>query len=35
MYGYWLLGLAILYPACRWYARLKRRQPVNSLLRFV
>jgi uncharacterized membrane protein len=35
MYPYWLLGLAILYPACDWYGRLKRRQPANPLFRFV
>ena len=29
----WLLGLLILYPLCRWYARLKQRQPARSLLR--
>jgi uncharacterized membrane protein len=35
MYAYWLLGLAILYPACGWYGRLKRRRPANPVLRFV
>jgi uncharacterized membrane protein len=30
----WLLGLVILYPLCRWYGRLKQRQPARSLLRF-
>jgi len=35
MYPYWLLGLLILYPVCLWYGRLKRRQPANSILRFL
>jgi uncharacterized membrane protein len=35
MYPYWVLGLAILYPACDWYGRLKRRQPANPVLRLV
>ena len=35
MYGYWLAGLALLYPVCMWYGRLKQRQPVSPLLRFV
>jgi uncharacterized membrane protein len=30
----WLVGLAILYPLCLWYGRLKRRQPAHSILRF-
>ena len=30
----WLVGLAILYPACAWYAGVKRRHP-DSLLRFI
>ena len=34
MYPYWLLGLVILYPFCMWYGELKRRQPLDSLLRF-
>ena len=35
MYACWLLGLALLYPVCRWYGWLKRRQPAHPLLRFV
>jgi uncharacterized membrane protein len=35
MAPYWLVGLAIAYPACAWYGRLKRRQPAHSVLRFV
>jgi uncharacterized membrane protein len=35
MYLYWLPGLALLYPACEWYGRLKRRQPPHPVLRFV
>jgi uncharacterized membrane protein len=35
MYPYWLLGLAILYPACHWYGRLKRCQSANPILRLV
>ena len=34
MYGCWLLGLAILYPLCIWYDRLKRRTAVDSFWRF-
>lgn len=34
MYALWLVGLAVLYPACRWYARVKRSQP-DSLLRLI
>jgi hypothetical protein len=34
MYGYWLLGLLLLYPLCLWYGQLKHRQPANSILRF-
>jgi uncharacterized membrane protein len=33
MYPYWLLGLALLYPLCLWYGRLKARQPVGSIWR--
>jgi uncharacterized membrane protein len=32
---FWLAGLAILYPACRFYDRFKKRTPVNSLWRFL
>jgi uncharacterized membrane protein len=35
MYPVWLLGLLILLPLSLWYGRLKRRQGVNSLLRFL
>lgn len=35
MYGYWLAGLALLYPVCVWYGRLKQRRPGSALLRFV
>ncbi len=34
MYLYWLAGLVLLYPACVWYGKLKRRHP-DSLLRFL
>jgi len=34
-YALWLLGLALLYPACRWYGRFKRSRPIGSLWRFV
>ncbi len=34
MYGYWIAGLAALYPACHWYNNIKRRHP-ESLLRFL
>lgn len=30
----WLLGLAILYPLCRWYGRFKRSKGPNSIWRF-
>lgn len=26
VYGAWLLGLVLLYPACRWFAGLKERR---------
>jgi uncharacterized membrane protein len=35
MYPFWLLGLLILFPFTWWYGRFKRRQSVNSLLRFL
>jgi len=35
MYPLWLLGVAILYPLCLWYGRLKQRQSPNSLLRML
>ncbi len=34
MYPVWLAGLAILYPLCWAYGRLKRRQAPDSVLRF-
>ncbi|KAL9633082.1 MAG: hypothetical protein Q9204_003543 [Flavoplaca sp. TL-2023a] len=30
----WLLGLAILWPLCRWYGRFKSTKGVNSVWRF-
>jgi uncharacterized membrane protein len=35
MYPFWLLGLLILFPLTWWYGRFKRRQSVNSILRFL
>ena len=35
MYPYWILGLLILFPLCLWYSLFKRRQPANSILRFL
>jgi uncharacterized membrane protein len=35
MYPVWILGLLILFPLCWWYGRLKRRQPISSVLRFL
>ena len=35
VYPYWILGVLLLYPLCLWYGRLKQRQPVHSLLRFL
>ena len=35
MLPYWLLGLLILLPLTRWYGAFKRRQPPNSVLRFL
>ena len=35
MYPYWLLGLAMLYPLCLWYGRLKARQPLGSIWRLL
>jgi uncharacterized membrane protein len=34
MYGFWLLGLLILYPLCYWYNGFKHRKPLTSLWRF-
>jgi uncharacterized membrane protein len=33
MYVLWAIGLAILYPMCRWYGEFKRRKGPNSLWR--
>jgi uncharacterized membrane protein len=35
MYPLWLLGLAILYPLCLMFGKIKHRQPTNSILRFL
>jgi uncharacterized membrane protein len=32
MYPYWLLGVAILYPLCLAYGRLRQQQPAHSIL---
>lgn len=34
MYPYWFLGLAVLFPLCRGYARFKRSQPPGSILHY-
>ena len=34
MYGFWLLGLLILYPLCHWYNGFKHKKPFTSLWRF-
>jgi len=34
MYGFWLLGLLILYPLCYWYYGFKHWRPLASLWRF-
>ncbi len=34
MIPYWLLGLAILFPLCAGYARLKRASPARTVLRY-
>ena len=34
MYGFWLLGLVILYPFCYRYNRFKSYKPLSSLWRF-
>jgi uncharacterized membrane protein len=33
MYAVWALTVAILYPACRWYARFKFAKPATSMWR--
>ena len=35
MYLLWLAGLAILYPLCLWYGRLRQRSPQGSILRLL
>jgi uncharacterized membrane protein len=35
MFALWILGLALLYLPCRWYGRLRQRQPPGSLLRLL
>jgi uncharacterized membrane protein len=35
MIPYWLLGLFLLLPLCWWYGGFKRRQPAESILRFL
>ena len=35
MYGWWLVGLAMLYPACAWFGAFKRRRPTTSIIRFL
>ncbi len=35
MYGWWLAGLVLLYPACAWFARFKAGRPVSSIIRFL
>ncbi|KAL8774443.1 MAG: hypothetical protein Q9209_000816 [Squamulea sp. 1 TL-2023] len=34
MWVSWLVGLAILWPLCRWYGRVKSTKGVNSVWRF-
>ena len=35
MYLIWLAALAVMYPACRWYARFKARRPIASIWRLL
>jgi uncharacterized membrane protein len=35
MYGFWLLGVLILYPLCRWYGEFKRGQPSGSVFKYL
>lgn len=35
MYPYWIFGLLMLFPLTLWFGAFKRRQPVNSPLRFL
>ncbi|MDJ0989313.1 MAG: heparan-alpha-glucosaminide N-acetyltransferase domain-containing protein [Desulfobacterales bacterium] len=32
---FWLAGLALLYPLCRWYGRFKAARPVTSIWRLL
>jgi len=34
MYAFWLLGLLILYPLCKWYGHFKRGKSSDSIWRF-
>jgi uncharacterized membrane protein len=33
LYPAWLAGVALLYPACKWYRRFKESKPADSLWR--
>jgi uncharacterized membrane protein len=33
--GVWILIVALLYPACRWYSNYKRNHPEKALLRYL
>jgi uncharacterized membrane protein len=35
MLALWVLGLALLYLPCRWYGKMRSRQPAGSLLRLL
>jgi uncharacterized membrane protein len=35
MYPFWLLGLILLYPLCRWYGAFKLRSAPESIWRFL
>ncbi|MEW6734053.1 MAG: heparan-alpha-glucosaminide N-acetyltransferase domain-containing protein [Acidobacteriota bacterium] len=35
MYPYWIAGLLLLYPLCRWYGDFKQRRGPDSLWRFL
>jgi uncharacterized membrane protein len=35
MYPWWLLGLALMYPACRAYGRFKQTTPPGSIWRYL
>jgi uncharacterized membrane protein len=34
MYSFWLFGLLLLYPLCRWFGNFKQGTPPDSLWRF-